>query len=159
MALEIEKKFLLKNDSWRKDVTSSCRITQGYIAASGVTVRVRISDNGAFLTLKGRPDANFSRTEFEYPVPESDAKAMLAEFCGTRIVDKIRHFVPAGNGLIWEIDEYLALNTGLFTAEIELPSPDTAFDIPDWLGDDVTGDPTYTNGALSRNPYTMREPK
>ncbi len=159
MGLEIEKKFLLKDESWRKEVTSSCRMTQGYIAASGVTVRVRISDKGAFLTLKGRPDANFSRSEFEYSVPENDAKEMIAEFCGPRVVDKVRHFVPAGGDLIWEIDEYFGLNAGLFTAEIELPEPDTPFDIPAWLGADVTGNPAYTNGALSRNPYTLWEEK
>lgn len=159
MALEIEKKFLLKDESWRKEVTSSCRMTQGYIAASGVTVRVRISDKGAFLTLKGRPDANFSRSEFEYPVPESDAREMIAEFCGSRVVDKVRHFVPAADGLVWEIDEYSGLNEGLFTAEIELPAPDTPFNTPAWLGDDVTGNPAYTNGALSRNPYTLWEEK
>ena len=155
MALEIEKKFLLKDDSWRSQIVSSCRMTQGYIPSSGVTVRVRISESGAFLTLKGRPDENFSRSEFEYPIPLSDAREMLGEFCGTRVIDKTRYTVPAGDGLVWEIDEYYGLNAGLFTAEIELPAPDTPFAAPPWLGEDVTGNPAYTNGALSRNPYTQ----
>lgn len=155
MALEIEKKFLLKDDSWRSQTVSQCRMTQGYVPASGVTVRIRISDSGAFLTLKGKPDEKFSRSEFEYSIPVSDAEDMLKEFCGTRVVDKTRYIVPAENGLVWEIDEYYGLNDGLFTAEIELPAPDTPFDTPPWLGDDVTGNPAYTNGALSRNPYTL----
>ena len=155
MALEIEKKFLLKSDGWRSKVASSCRMTQGYIQSSGTTVRVRIAGSEAFITLKGKPHQDFTRSEFEYSVPVSDAKEMLKEFCGTRIVDKIRHIVPAENGLFWEIDEYLELNAGLFTAEIELPDADTQFAIPDWLGEDVSANPAYTNRALSRNPFTL----
>ena len=81
---------------------------------------------------------------------------MLREFCGSRIVEKIRYLVPAGDGLVWEIDEYCGLNSGLFTAEIELPSEDVVFRRPRWLGREVSGDPDYTNGALSRRPWTTR---
>ena len=126
-------------------------MTQGYFDTSGATVRVRVLAESAFLTIKGRPQSDGVRSEFEYAIPVSDAQAMLLEFCGSRTVDKIRYCIAAGNRRVWEIDEYLGSNAGLFTAEIEL---DEAFEVPDWLGLEVTGDRRYTNGALSRCPYT-----
>jgi CYTH domain-containing protein len=120
---------------------------------------VRIADSCAFLTIKGRTkgEEKLERSEFEYPLPVADAAAMLEEFCGTRVVRKLRYFLPAGNGLTWEIDEYLDENKGLFTAEIELPSPDTPFERPAWLGEEVSGDSRYGNGALSVKPYSRWE--
>ena len=79
---------------------------------------------------------------------------MLATLIVSPPVEKYRYLVPAGNGLVWEIDEYLGENAPLFTAEIELPSPDTKFEIPEWLGKEISGDRRYTNGALSRSPYS-----
>ena len=162
MGVEIERKFLLKDQSWRDEVSALPRtLTQGYFlrAAGGPTVRVRIADNSAFLTIKGRAkgEEKLERSEFEYPLPVADAAAMLEEFCGTRVVKKLRYHLPAENGFIWEIDEYLDENKGLFTAEIELPSPDTPFERPSWLGEEVSGDSRYGNGALSVNPYSRWE--
>ena len=159
MATEIERKFLVANDGWRAAAGRGVRMVQGYFE-SGIctapppTLRVRIAGERAFLTVKGRP-SGVSRSEFEYEIPVADAEAMLLEFCGTRIVEKIRYTFPAGDGLFWEVDEYFKLNAGLFTTEIELPAEETAFVRPDWLGAEVSGNPRYTNGALSRNPYTL----
>lgn len=157
MAQEIERKYLLKSDSWRELVTRSVLITQGYFPSSGVTVRARISGDEGFLTIKGKCSDNLVRSEFEYRVPVEDVRSMLEEFCGTRVVEKIRHYVPAENGLVWEIDEYLGLNKGLFTAEIELPYPDMQYTVPDWTGEDVSMVPRYSNGALSKHPYSLWE--
>ena len=155
MAQEIERKYLLKNMDWKPLVTRSVRMTQGYFPSSGVTVRIRIAGSEAFLTIKGKSDEFFVRSEFEYSVPVEDAKRMLEEFCSTRIVDKIRHYVPAGGNLVWEIDEYLGLNAGLFTAEIELPSADTVYTVTEWIGRDVSDQPEYSNGSLSKRPYSV----
>lgn len=155
MGREIEHKFLLVSEAWRSEVVKSVRFKQGYFAGvSGVTptVRIRIAGNEAFLTIKGKP-VNLSRSEFEYEIPVADAEAMFKEFCGTRVIDKIRHYVPAGNGLMWEIDEYFGANAPLFTAELEVPDIDVVFDRPAWLGKEVSDDSRYSNGSLSRRPY------
>ena len=155
MAQEIERKYLLKNMLWKELAANSVHMTQGYFPASGVTVRVRIAGDRSYLTIKGKSDEFFARSEFEYPIPQADAKKMLDEFCRDRVVEKIRYFVPAGGGLTWEIDEYLGTNAGLYTAEIELPSIDTVYSIPDWIGDDISSCPEYSNGSLSKRPYSM----
>ena len=156
MGVEIERKFLLASAAWRKDVISSVAMEQGYLCENGTTVRVRLAGEKAFLTLKGSA-SGFARTEYEYPVPPADARDMLDNMCVGTNVKKIRHIVDAGNGLKWEIDEYLEDNFPLFTAEIELPAADTVFDIPVWLGKEVSGNPEYTNRALSRNPFARRK--
>ncbi len=157
MGVEIERKFLLRSDAWRRDAGIGIRLVQGYFETgpgdSSPTVRVRIAGEKAFLTIKGRP-SGLVRSEFEYPLPVADADAMLKEFCGERIIEKCRYHLPAGNGRVWEIDEDFGLNTGLFTAELELADPEEAFSRPEWLGEEVSGDPRYTNGALSRFPYS-----
>ena len=162
MGIEIERKFLLKDSSWKDQVTTLPRsLEQGYFlrAQGGPTVRVRIADDEAFLTIKGRAKGaeGLERSEFEYAIPLEDARMMLAELCQERVVKKLRYYLPAGNGLVWEIDEYLELNAGLFTAEIELPDPETPFEKPDWLGEEVSGDKRYSNGALSAVPFTTWE--
>ena len=158
MGIEIERKFLLKDESWRKEVSEAPKsLTQGYFlrAPGGPTVRVRIADSAAFLTIKGRSkgEEGVERSEFEYQLPLKDASAMLDEFCGSRVVKKHRYILPAENGLYWEIDEYLDANLGLFTAEIELPDASASFVMPPWLGEDVSNDSRYSNGSLSTNPY------
>lgn len=160
MAIETERKFLLSSDAWRREaVTPPERLVQGYLprVAGGPTVRVRISGERAFLTVKGRPraDSPVSRSEFEYEIPVTDAENMLDEFCGGNLVKKLRYTFPAAGGLQWEIDEYLDLNAGLFTAEIELPGPGTPFPRPPWLGKEISGDPRYTNASLSGCPYSL----
>lgn len=158
MGIEIERKFLLKDQSWRDQVTSLPRtLIQGYFPrpSGGATVRVRVADDHAFLTIKGRArgEEQLKRSEFEYEIPVADALAMLEEFCGSRVVKKLRYVLPADNGLFWEIDEYLENNEGLFTAEIELPDTAFSFEAPQWLGDEVSGDSRYSNGSLSAKPY------
>ena len=159
MGVEIERKFLLKDQSWRQyAVEPPENFEQGYFlrAPGGPTVRIRIADRKGIITIKGRPGrtGDISRSEFEYSIPLEDAENMLSEFCGGRVVKKLRYRFPAGNGLFWEIDEYLGLNQGLFTAEIELPESDTEFPQPEWLGEEVSGDPRYSNGSLSVKPFT-----
>lgn len=154
MAKEIERKFLLVSDTWKNQVVSSSYIKQGYLAATGATVRVRLTENQAFLTIKGKP-SGLVRSEFEYPIPPEDAVEMLSSLSAYPPVEKYRHIVPADNGLIWEIDEYLGDNAPLFTAEIELPEPDTEFDTPEWLGAEISGDGKYTNRSLSRFPFSL----
>ncbi|WP_028451698.1 CYTH domain-containing protein [Chitinilyticum aquatile] len=154
MATEIERKYLLASDAWRVDVTLSTRIAQGYLSTEpGRTVRVRIKGAGGFLTIKGASFDGMSRAEFEYPVPLSDAEAMLA-LCPS-VLDKTRHLVDAGNGLVWEIDEFHGENAGLIVAEIELPSVDAPVPQPGWLGAEVTGDKRYYNSQLTLKPYTQ----
>lgn len=156
MACEIERKFLVLNDSWRSDVTSCCHIIQGYAPVSGElsTLRIRIiDDQSAMLTLKGKLK-DCARSEFEYPIPVADAQDMISEFCTGRMVEKIRHIIPCGE-LKFEIDEFLGDNEGLIVAEIELPAADHEFLHPAWLGEEVTLDRRYGNGSLSRVPYKM----
>ena len=148
--MEIERKFLLANDSWRQEADDGTLLVQGYIAGSkgSPAVRVRISGTRAFLTIKGIADG-IVRSEFEYPIPVEDARFMIDNFCGDRVVEKKRYLCGR-----WEIDEYFKANQGLFTAEIELNSVDEEFEIPSWLGEEISDNPEYTNGALSRNPYS-----
>ena len=155
MAQEIERKFLLDNDGWRKDAAPPRRLVQGYFdtGVNGCTLRVRDDDGAGRLTIKGRPHG-FARSEFEYAIPAEDVAAMIEEFCASRVVEKLRYPVTFG-GFDWEIDEYLGLNAGLLTAEIELPSEETRFPRPPWLGEEVSGIARYTNGALARCPYSL----
>lgn len=158
MALEIERKFLVKSDSWRAQAVSSSRIIQGYLTAAGTTVRVRLRDDKAFLTIKGKA-SGIVRCEYEYPIPVDEAKEMLETLALDPPVDKIRYIVPASDGLFWEVDEYFGENSPLFTAEIELPDENCTFEIPDWVGEDISGDSRYTNRALSRKPYCQWSPE
>jgi adenylate cyclase len=151
MAREIEKKFLLKNDTWRKYAKGTF-YRQGYLSTKKErTVRVRISGNSAFLTIKG-PSKGASRLEFEYPIPVEEAGEILA-LCKQPIIEKIRYEVMH-NGLKWEIDEFDGVNKGLILAEIELTDENQKFDIPDWIGEEVTGNPDYYNASLIHKPFS-----
>ena len=153
MAQEIERKFLV-HDTSIVDSLAGERLTQGYLSHDkNATVRVRIAGTTGWLTIKGKT-VGATRSEFEYPVPEEDARQMLDELCGAGVIDKTRYRLPQGE-LCWEIDVFHGDNDGLIVAEIELPSEDTPFDRPAWLGEEVTGDPRYYNSALSTNPYTQ----
>ena len=150
MALEIERKFLVTGVGWRTD--DGQRIVQGYLNRDKArTVRVRIAGNDAFLTIKG-VSIGATRVEFEYPVPLADAEAMLA-LCDGPLIDKVRRRVPFG-GLIWEVDEFAGDNAGLVVAEVELSSEDQAFDLPPWVGEEVTHDARYFNSNLAIRPYS-----
>ena len=153
MATEIERKFLVKNDAWRGRVESASRISQGYLVANPhVTVRVRLQGDQAFLTIKGRAKG-ISRSEFEYPIPVADAAAILQGPMALSPVDKVRHLIRAGTRL-WELDVFEGANAGLAMAEIELGAEDETFELPDWAGDEVSGDPRYYNAYLARHPFT-----
>ncbi|MFA5701036.1 MAG: CYTH domain-containing protein [Desulfuromonas sp.] len=153
MAIEIERKFLLKTDSWRAHVQSKSRIIQGYISVNPTaTVRVRLTAAGAFLTLKGKRH-NYCATEFEYPIPAQDGAAMLKQMNLCPPIDKWRHQINyAGNK--WVIDEFSGANAGLIIAEIELETATAEFARPPWLGLEVSDDPRYFNANLAQQPYT-----
>ena len=149
MSVEIERKFLVRGDEWTGEVTDSTEMVQGYLSVDPARiVRVRVAGERAFLTVKGRGPTPDVRPEFEYEVPVGDAREMLL-LAVTPAIHKVRHRVPAGGGLTWEVDVFAGTLTGLRVAEIELPTPDTAFARPAWLGADVTDDPRYSNSVLS----------
>jgi adenylate cyclase len=150
MALEIEKKFLLKNELWREEVERSLAMRQAYLGGDGVSVRVRFEGDQARLNIK-QMLVGPSRHEFEYTIPLADARRLmdLANGGGTQ---KTRHYVPYGD-MLWEIDEFLGDNEGLIVAEIELESESQVFERPPWLGEEVTGDERYYNVALAKNPF------
>ncbi len=151
MGLEIERKFLVLDDSWRAGARSVDCI-QGYLVSRGpLSVRVRVMGDQAFLTIK-KSLGILSNHEFEYPVPVGDARDMLAKLCEGYPVEKTRHYVEHG-GMTWEVDEFHGMNAGLIVAELELESEDQAFAHPAWLGDEVSADGRYKNSSLSRAPY------
>ncbi len=150
MAVEIERKFLLRDDRWRAAVVRSIRMQQGYLGGERCSMRVRIEGELAFLNIKSL-DLGSRRLEFEYPVPLDDAEQMLQVFAGPQVV-KTRHHVPIGRHL-WEIDEFGGRNSGLLVAEIELEDEIEDFIRPDWLGDEVTHDQRYYNVRLAHAPF------
>ena len=158
MPREIERKFLLRNDDWRRLVTRSIPMRQGYLGSGGeVSVRVRIEGNEARLNLKSTT-LGVSRDEFEFPLPLAGALEVLARFCGRRCVEKIRHLVPVG-GHLWEIDEFEGANAGLLVAEIELAAEDEPFERPAWIGREVSAEPRYYNVCLLDAPYSTWPPE
>ncbi len=152
MGTEIERKFLLKSDSWRDEVELSQRMTQGYLARSpSSTVRIRIAGDNAELNIKSTQDG-IHRMEFEYPIPLDDAEELLQHVALKPLIDKVRHVVRRGDHE-WEIDEFRGDNEGLIVAEIELNSVDEQFGKPAWLGEEVSEDLRYYNSNLSERPY------
>ena len=153
MGLEVERKFLVADESWRAEVTSATHIVQGYVAQTDTaTVRVRVTGDRAFLTIKGA-SVGIARSEFEYEVPVADALAMLEELAQGPVIDKVRHLVPVG-AHTWEVDVFAGDNAPLVMAEVELADADEAFVRPDWAGVDVSDDPRYFNVNLARSPYS-----
>lgn len=146
MALEIERKFLVADPSFKELATSKISIKQGYLSRDAdATVRVRIANGKAFLTVKTRNDGCV-RNEFEYAVPADDAKTMLG-ICKGLVIDKTRYIVPFG-GLTWEVDEFHGALAGVTIAEVELPSADARFPMPPFAGQEVTGKPEYYNSNI-----------
>ena len=153
MAKEIERKFLVKGDAWRS-LAEGVSYRQGYLNSQKErTVRIRTVGEKAYLTVKG-PTRGVTRTEFEYEIPYEDCLAMLEELAEKPIIEKKRHRIPAGS-YVWEVDEFFGVNEGLILAEIELPSEDAVFEKPDWIGEEVSGDPRYFNSSLVANPYSV----
>lgn len=152
MGREIERKFLLRSEDWRKEVSHSMRLVQGYLLrGERSAVRVRINGDIAELNIKHSLDG-VNRLEYEYEIPLNDAREMLDQIALPPLIDKTRHHVLRG-GHLWEIDEFHGENAGLVIAEIELAAADEAFERPDWLGEEVSDDPRYYNSNLSRVPY------
>lgn len=147
MAKEIERKFLVTNTSYRDMSVAERLIVQAYLNRDPkATVRVRIVDNKAFLTVKGK-NAGALRDEWEYSIPVSDARGMIARCASGRKIEKTRFIVPF-EGYDWEVDEFGGELKGLTVAEIELPVEDAKFSLPPFVGEEVTGDPRYYNSSL-----------
>lgn len=158
MGIEIERKFLLKNDSWKSLVTETHMIKQGYLqsgleASQKSSVRIRISNKSANINVKSVQLA-MVRQEFEYDIPLHDAEKMLSTLCGDVIIEKTRYYVPFASHL-WEVDVFAGSNAGLQIVEIELGSVDESFEKPDWIGDEVSEDERYYNIYLLKSPYSM----
>jgi adenylate cyclase len=147
MSTEIERKFLVVSDAWRRKATGRSHIVQGYLARGRrSTIRVRIKDDKvATLTIKSR-ERGISRSEFEYRIALKDARVLL-ELCGSSRIEKERYSVPQGR-LTWEVDVF-ASPAGLVLAEIELERADQEVKLPKWVGEDVTSDPKYRNSSLA----------
>jgi adenylate cyclase len=152
MALEIERKFLVKGE-YKHLACRSYRIAQGYLStSSGSTVRVRIKNDKGYLTIKGkRSESGLSRYEWEKEIPLDEAQELLL-LCKPVIIDKTRYIVIF-EGQEFEVDEFYGENEGLTIAELEIPSEDTQITKPDWLGEDVTLHRIYNNSYLSKYPY------
>lgn len=152
--IEIERKFLVTSDTYKKEAFSQKRIKQGYLSSVPErTVRVRTKGDKAFITIKGASnETGMSRFEWEKEIPVDEANKLLL-LCEKGVIDKTRFEVKIGNH-IYEIDEFYGENKGLVVAEIELHSEDETFEKPNWLGKEVTNDNRYYNSNLSINPYT-----
>lgn len=153
MGREVERKFLVGGDGWREAATRRVPYRQGYLSTTGRSaVRVRLAGEKAFFTIKSAVPG-VERSEFEYPIPVDDAREMLDSLCEGTLIEKTRHFVEHG-GRTWEVDEFEGDNAGLVVAEIELADADDAFERPEWLGEEVSGDKRYYNAALARHPFS-----
>jgi CYTH domain-containing protein len=142
MAVEIERKFLVRDDNWRSQVTHQQEIRDGLIArVDGRKVRVRICDQRATLAVKSKTDG-LANAEFEYEIPLADAEEIMAHHCVRAGLTKTRYFVPHG-GHTWQVDVYGGILAGVVLAEVELPSESTEVAAPPWVGREVTGDPAY----------------
>ena len=152
MAIEIERKFLTRSESWRDQVERRLEIVQGYLHRDASSaIRVRISNDSAHINIKQTNDG-IHRLEYEYDIPTIDAREMLQRLAMAPLIEKTRHEVRVGSHL-WEIDEFHGDNAGLVVAEIELAAADEAFQRPAWLGDEVSDDRRYFNSNLILHPY------
>lgn len=156
MPIEIERKFLVLGDSWRKQISRSVDMRQGYLSTEGgkASMRVRVEADSARLNIKAAV-VGARRAEYDYEVPLAEGREILDQLCVGRL-EKIRHYIPvegSGEGLTWEVDEFINDNAGLIVAEIELQSESQEFRRPDWLGAEVTQDRRYYNHYLALHPY------
>lgn len=151
--IEIERKFLVENDNFKHDAIRALKMTQGYLSKDPKrTVRIRISGEQAFITVKGEASkSGASRFEWEKSILVEEAQNLIA-MCLDGVINKIRHYVQYGNHL-FEVDEFLDDNHGLIVAEVELANENEVFKYPEWLGKEVTGKKKYYNSQLSQNPF------
>jgi len=158
MGIEIERKFLLRDESWREAVERSDQMAQGYLigaqalreGAARASVRARVAGDQAWLNIK-EATPGVKRAEFEYAIPVSDARILLDTLCDG-VLEKIRHHVHV-DGVLFEVDEFLGANSGLIVAEVELPAVDAPFPKPAWLGREVSAQQRYYNVNLIAHPY------
>ncbi|MFC3873364.1 CYTH domain-containing protein [Neisseria musculi] len=152
MTIEIERRFLLKNNDWRAQAGEPETMRQGYLSVEKeCTIRVRIIGNRAWLTLKGYI-SDVARSEFEYEIPLPHAETMMQTMCLFKL-EKRRYKIDY-RGFVFEIDEYFGDNAPLVVAELELLGEDAAFAKPQWLGREITSDGKFTNAYLSKHPYS-----
>ncbi len=153
MGIEIERKFLVKNDSWRKGAVGVL-YQQGYIPTQPLGIaRIRIAGDKGKVTFKGDKRADgISNAEFEYDIPVNDAREMLATLCIPAQIKKMRYRIEY-RGNVWEVDEFMDDNQGLIVAEVELPSADHNIDLPSWIGEEVSHDRRYANVSLVELPF------
>jgi adenylate cyclase len=151
MVQEIERKFLVTSDTWRRKAKGTY-YRQGFLSTEPArTVRVRIAGERGTLTIKGKT-VGATRDEFEYDIPREQAEQLLDTLCLRPLIEKVRYLVREG-AHTWEVDVFEGENAGLVVAEIELQREDEVFERPDWLGREVTDDPRYFNANLVENPY------
>jgi CYTH domain-containing protein len=152
MPVEIERKFLVKNKDY-KDLAKGILYKQGYLSIDKQrTIRVRIIDKKAYLTIKGKSNG-IENIEYEYEIDFNEGKEILEKLCLKPLIEKYRYKITFKNK-IWEVDEFKGLNDGLIIAEIELSNSDEYFEKPEWLGKEVSLDFRYKNSNLMKNPYT-----
>lgn len=156
MAVEIERRFLVSGDSWKKlRMSEAVSIVQGYLAkGDSFVVRVRTADNLAKLTLKSKKQV-LRHLEYEYSIPVQDAEEMLRTVPRDQRIEKKRYHI-LHEGFLWEVDEFSGENAGLCIAEVELQAEDEQIPIPDWVDQEITQDDSYSNFSLSRLPYNKR---
>lgn len=153
MGKEIERKFLVQSNEWRNGYSRRLHTCQGYLT-SGVdcTIRVRLQEDRAFLTIKGRSE-RMTRPEYEYEIPAGDARELLDTLCLQPYIEKDRYEVLYA-GKKWEVDEFFGENQGLILAEVELESEQEQVELPAWVGEEVTYDSRYSNACLAQEPYS-----
>ena len=153
MAQEIEKKFLVKSEDFKKEASKEIRIIQGYLSSIPErTVRVRVKGTKGFITIKGISNqSGASRYEWEKEIPVVEVEELF-KICEPGVIDKTRYEIKAGK-YTFEVDEFHGDNRGLTVAEIELTDENDTFEKPQWLGEEVTGDVKYYNSMLMKNPY------
>ncbi len=152
MGVEIERKFLVTDASWRAAAAGSVRYRQGYLSRSPASaIRVRTDGERAYLNVKGTTEG-ITRLEYEYQIPLADADELLSRVALRPLIVKTRHYVEFA-GRRWEVDVFEAENAGLVVAEVELESADAPLVLPPWVGREVSHDPRYYNASLSERPY------
>lgn len=152
MATEIERKYLVVDDSWRSRAVGTV-FRQGYLSTiKERTVRVRVAGDHGYLTIKGIT-VGAVRSEFEYEIPRADADQMLDELCEQPLIEKTRYEIET-DGMIWEIDAFTGVNDGLLVAEVELDDEAQEIVLPRWVGEEVTHDPRYFNSNLIAHPFS-----
>ena len=153
MGIEIERKFLVKDETWRA-LARGTKYHQGYLSSNKErTVRIRTIGNQGYLTIKGIAKGAV-REEYEYEIPAAEARAMLENLCEKPLIEKSRYNIEY-HGLVWEVDEFYGENQGLIIAEVELDFNDQKFKKPKWIGTEVTGESKYFNSNLIHHPYTQ----